>query len=98
MEHGQDSQPKVAKGIFLTTEHHSQYINWGVGQEGSIINYRQAGHQSVDGEQWFCASFIFLGFYYFLFCYLSFHCNYIAAAAVVSSSISFLAIITLFLS
>lgn len=66
-EHGQDSRPKLSKGIFLASEHHAQYINEeGVGQEVPVAAGGQAGHRTVGSEELYCASLVSFGFYFSL--------------------------------
>lgn len=45
------------------------YIMEEVGQEGPITAQETAGHRSAGGEQLYCASLVFFGFYlsFFLF-------------------------------
>lgn len=52
---------KWATGIFHTTEHHVQYINWGHFVERAALQLPQ--HLSAGSEQLHCATLLSLQFY-----------------------------------
>lgn len=60
-EHGQDSWPEVAKGIFHTTEHHAQYVNC-CSLARSCYQCLGVGW-AVCGEQMYWVSLVSAGFY-----------------------------------
>lgn len=57
-EHSQESWPKIARDILYYRTSCSE----GVAQEGPIAAQEWTGHESLGGEQWYCASlWVFLG-------------------------------------